>query len=277
MNFSKIAIEIRLKIYSELLVHSGPIDFVADFGPLSPPLFRGQKDGLCPAILRLSRMIHCEASPLLYSNCFRFPEVFTTSSAPTSAHIGPFLDQIGSHARLIRHICIPFPTFDYPQPARVILHEAHIKNIELIRVTCTGIQTLELSIPPEHCNYALNHSAIAVEALDLLDTRLKSILSLEEIIVNLQVYPQQDSSDDLTKTMHGYGWTVKVTELPKKVWISNDDRVKFSSEEECNAYNDEQFRAEEEKDEIESWQEEYSRRRRDPYRKNDSDYDWRSV
>ena len=271
MNFSKIAIEIRLQIYSELLVHPGPIDFLADFGPLSPPLFRGQKYGLCPAILRVSRMIHREASPLLYSNCFRFPEVFTTPSAPTSAHIGPFLDQIGSHARLIRHICIPFPAFDYPQPARAVLHEAHIENIELVRVNCTSIQTLELSIPPEHCNYALNHSAIAVEALDLLDARLKTIPSLKEILVNLKVYPQEDSSDDSTKTMHGYGWTVKVTELPKKVWISNDDRVGFDNQEDCNAYNDEQFRREEERNE--SWLEESSRRGRDPYWRNDSDFD----
>ena len=179
MNFSNIAIEIRLRIYSELLVNSGPIDFIADYGPPSPPLFRRQRDGLYPAVLCVSRMRHREASPVLYSsNCFRFPEVFTTLSALTSAHIGPFLNQIGSHARLIRHICIPFPTFDYPQPARAILHEAHIENLGIIRDTYAGIQTLELLVPPEHCNYALSHDAIAAEALNLLDIRFKSIPSL---------------------------------------------------------------------------------------------------
>ncbi|SRR6266536_1860572 len=275
MNLSGIATEIRLRIFSELLVLSEPIDFVADYGPPSPPLFRRQRDGLCPAVLRVSRMMHREASPLLYSNNrFRFPEVFTsTPSAPTSAHIGPFLDQIGSHARLIRYICIPFPTFDYPQPARAILHEAHIKNLELIRDTCAGIQTLELLVPPEHYNYALSHSTIAAEALNLLDTRLKSIPPLKEIIVNFKVYPEGDPSDDLTKKIHDYGWTVKVTELPKKVWISYDDRVEFDNEEDCDAYNNEQFRREEEEKEKELWLEEYYRRRRDPYWKNDSDYD----
>ena len=76
--------------------------------------------------------------------------------------------------------------------------------------------------------------------------------------------------------MHGYGWTVKVAKLPKKVWISNDDRVEFDNEEDCNAYNNnEQFRREEEEEKKENqlWLEEYSRRRRDPYWKNDSDYD----
>jgi len=131
-------------------------------------------------------------------------------------------------------------------------------------------------VPPEHCNYALSDSAIAAEALDLLDTRFKNIPSLEEIIVNFEVYPQQDPSDDLMKKMHDYGGTVKATKLPKKVWISNDDRVEFDNEEDCNAYNNEQFRREEkeeEEKEKELWLEEYYRRRHDPYWKNDSDYD----
>ncbi len=278
MNFSGIATEIRLKIFSELLVLSEPIDFVAPYGPPSPTLFRRQRDGLCPAVLRVSRMIHREASPLLYSNNrFRFLEVFTsTLSAPSSAHIRPFLKQIGSHARLIRYICIPFPTIDYPQPARAILHEVHIKNLELIRDTCAGIQTLELLVPPEQYNYALSGSTIAAEALNLLDTRLRSIPPLKEIIVNFKVYPEGDPSDDLTKKIHDYGWTVKVTKLPKKVWISNDDRVEFDNEEDCNAYDNEQFREEQEREEEkekELWLEEYYRRRRDPYWKNDSDYD----
>ena len=66
------------------------------------------------------------------------------------------------------------------------------------------------------------------------------------------MYPERDSSDDLTKTIHGYGWTVKVTELPKKVWISNDDRVEFDNEDDCNVYNNEQFRREVEEEEKEN-------------------------
>lgn len=129
MNFFNIAREIKLRIYSELLVNSGPIDFIADYGPPSPPLFRRQRHGLYPAVLCVSKEIHREASPVLYSsNCFRFPEVFSTLSEPTRAHIGPFLDRIGSNAKLLHHICMPFPTFDYPRPARAILHEAHIKE-----------------------------------------------------------------------------------------------------------------------------------------------------
>jgi hypothetical protein len=40
INFFGFPTEIRLKIYSELLVDSEPIVFIADYGPSSPPLFR---------------------------------------------------------------------------------------------------------------------------------------------------------------------------------------------------------------------------------------------
>jgi hypothetical protein len=78
------------------------------------------------------------------------------------------------------------------------------------------------------------------------------------------------------KKMRECGWTVQITKLPKKVWISDDDRVEFDNEEDCNAYNREQLRLDwqrEQEQEDEWWTEEYYRRRRDPYWKNDSDYD----
>jgi hypothetical protein len=111
---------------------------------------------------------------------------------PTGAHVAPFLIQIGFQARLIRRIFIPFPTFDYPVPDRARLHEVHIENLELIGKTCTNIETLELLIPPEHCNYAVGHWATAAEALNVLDKRLKAIHSPKEIIINFEENPECD-------------------------------------------------------------------------------------
>jgi hypothetical protein len=68
MNFFGFHTEIRLKIYSELLVHSESIVFVADYGPPSPPLFWSKRDSLCPALLRVNKKVYSEASSLLYSN-----------------------------------------------------------------------------------------------------------------------------------------------------------------------------------------------------------------
>ncbi|RDW72894.1 hypothetical protein BP6252_06801 [Coleophoma cylindrospora] len=256
MSLSDIPIEIRLRIFSELLVLSEPIEFVAKYGPLSPPLFRRRRDGLYPAILRVSRMMHLEASPLLYSmNRFHFPAVCTsTPFGPTSAHISPFLHQIGSRASLIHYICIPFFTFHYPRPAKAMLPEAHARNLQLIQDTCIHIQTLEMLSPPEpyNYNYALGPFPIATEALDLLNTRLKSILSLKDIIAHFQVYPEGDERDhmmrkmedamyDLMKKMSNYGWAVKVTKLPEKPFIPCDDIGPFADEEDSNAYDEIQF------------------------------------
>jgi hypothetical protein len=272
MNFFNLPTEIRLEIYSELLVLSEPIVFVADHGPSSPPLFRAERDGLSPALLRTNRRVHHEASPLLYSNNrFQFPEISTYS-----VHIAPFLNQIGSQTSYIRHICIPFPIFDYPKIGEAWLNMAHIKNLELIRDACTNIRILELLISPCYTNYELIQSRIAAAGMDLFDTHLKTIPSLKEIIVDFEVYPEDDPGDDLTEKMHGYGWTVSVTRLPKKRWISMDDRVEFDNEEDCLAYDNEQFLIEErirQREADEQWVEEYYRRRHDPYWKNDSDYD----
>ena len=70
-----------------------------------------------------------------------------------------------------------------------------ILNLELIRDTCRSITTLELllTFPLECANYALDDSPIAVEALDLFDTRFKAIPSLKEVIANVHVYGQEGS------------------------------------------------------------------------------------
>lgn len=76
--------------------------------------------------------------------------------------------------------------------------------------------------------------------------------------------------------MRDRGWTGEVTNLLKKVWISDDSRVEFDNEDDFHTYNDEMLlfdlrREQEEEDEW--WTEEYYRRSRDPYLKNDSDHD----
>jgi hypothetical protein len=98
-------------------------------------------------------------------------------------------------------------------------------------------------------------------------------------IINFQVYDAEDRSDYRIKNrikMRDRGWTFQVTKLPKKVLISDDDRVEFDNEEDCNAYNVEMLLFDlqrEQEEEDKQWTEEYYRRRHDPYWKNHSDYD----
>lgn len=176
----------------------------------------------------------------------------------------------------MRHICIPFPAFEYSQRTETVLHRAHIENAGLLRDICTGVKTLELLVPPEHDNYVLNDPVIETEAWDAMDAHFRTIPSLRDIIVHFQVYPLEDLSDDVKQEIHKYGWIIKVTKLPAKVWISIDDRVAFDNEDDCNTYNEEQLRLEWEAEQAEEetmWLQEYYQRRNDPYWKNDLDYD----
>jgi hypothetical protein len=60
----------------------------------------------------------------------------------------------------------------------------------------------------------------------LLDARFKAILSLKEIIANFRVYSEEDVSDDRMK-MRDREWTVEITRLPKKTWISENEQFEF--------------------------------------------------
>jgi hypothetical protein len=68
INFFGFPTEIWLKIYLKLLVYIKPIIFIADSGPLLPPLFQFKKDGLYLIFLRFNKRAHSKASPLFYSN-----------------------------------------------------------------------------------------------------------------------------------------------------------------------------------------------------------------
>ena len=115
--------------------------------------------------------------------------------------------------------------------------------------------------------------SIAAKALHILDTHFKNIPSLREIVINFKVYPEEGPSDDLTTKIHNYGWTIKVTEIPKRTYIFADEQVQFDNYEDCQVYDQEQLLISErrrQRVEREEWLEEYQRRRDDPYwkRKN---------
>lgn len=248
MGFLDLPVEIRLRIYTYILILAEPIIFVADYGPSSPPLFRYRRDGLCPALLRVNRKIYHEAVPLLYSqNRFQFPDVLTlTPPATDFAYFSPFLRQVGSQANLIKHIRMNFPDINCYRARFKSLHEAHVNGLELIRDTCTHLRTLELSLNIRAG--PLEYSPEVAEALGALDKIFQDIISLKEIIVNLEVYSDVDLSDSLLKSMCEYGWLLKVTqrEFQEAVWICDEHGIELRSEEAYIAYMDRIWHVEEE-------------------------------
>ena len=270
MSFFSIPVDIRLQIYEELLTASEPINFRAFEDPSWPPLTLAGRYGLCPALLRMNKQVQHEATPILYSaNCFRFSELEPVLRLKTeSAAISWVFGQIGrDNAAFIRHICIAFPAFDDYSLGNATIQEDSMKTLELIRQNCTGIATLETSLFDtfrlEFADLTIDPSPIATEVLDVVAAQFKTISWLQEVIVH--VYDQDGPSNDLREKMLNHGWKIKVTD-PGEL-MSRLEEDEFDHEDYIEMIR------EQEAEEEQKWIEEYDRRRRDPYWKNDSDFD----
>jgi hypothetical protein len=105
--------------------------------------------------------------------------------------------------------------------------------VELIRDTCSRITTLEQWAPPDCAGWAFNESPTAAETLDLLESR-RAIPSLDEIVVNLQIYTEADLTENRMKKIRDCEWPVKIMKLRKKFWISMNEPFVFEIEEFCS-------------------------------------------
>ena len=182
MNFFKLPAEIRLQIYEKLLVSPDPIQF---YHPSFPPDLSGYQG--CPALLRASKRVHREASPVLYSynrfefNCIHPSELCIRTIPTKSAALASFFGQIGhQNASFLRRIWI---NSDCPSVDNVQLQEENLKMLELIRENCTTVAILEISLH-DFWSYDANGSRTIKQAvLESLDARFKAISSLKEVIV----------------------------------------------------------------------------------------------
>ncbi|OAA33091.1 hypothetical protein AAL_00556 [Moelleriella libera RCEF 2490] len=286
MLFLDLPIEIRLHIYSDLLVQDDAVEFGADLGPRDPRLMRYRVDNrsLCPAVLRVNKLVNSEATPILYSaNRFRFPDAYTSFGDSLVPYIVPFLQQVGRNASLLQHICIKFPAFCYQSWEKPVLRKELIHVFQGIRDACLGLKTIEISSKPAaEDSPSLEDVDLVAEMLRVLDDdggfrlmpSLESILIMRgEYVIDGEVLALRES---LMQRMPSPKWSIELIEIPPRRWISADDRVAFDNCEDCYAYDEELSRLEwerEERREQEQWEEELRNRRNDPFWKNDSDYD----
>ena len=216
MDFFNLPAEIRLQIYEELLVLSEPIIFNS-----YRPFRMQQRYGLCPALLRTSKGVHREASPMLYSsNRFEFTEPIPSQKLYNeyAAALTSFLSQTGDqNASFIRHLNIGFPAFENDhRPGStgptLRLKENTIKALELIRDKCTSITRLDTSLQDEDDLWLFESykaDSVVEAAFASLDARFKEISSLKEI--NVHIISYDNPSNGLMKKMRDCGWTVNVT------------------------------------------------------------------
>ena len=276
MHLLDLPLDIRLRIYSELLVQDSPVEF--------SEVPHG-KQCFSPALLRVNKSVNREAIPLLYSNnCFRFSHEYISYNPYKSdvADLAPFLRQIGANASLLRHICINFPNFFRPQKSRsVVLSKGHVQVLQLIRETCRGLRTVEILCHVSNSILSLCDVDLAAEMLLALHHGgFKAMPWLKKIVVVCEEFDidQEDMAfrESLMQRMPSCIWSMELKKLPPRTWISDDDMVEFDNYEDCYRYNDELYRRQmerEEQEEQKQWEEEYYRGRNDPWWKNDSNFD----
>ena len=201
-NFLSLPGELRNDIFQQLLVNSKPI------GTMSHVAI---KRLLNPALLRANRAVQWEASSLLYGeNCFDL-------ASCNAQRLGSFLDRIGRiNASRIRHVNIPFPDMPDLYKGTVALEAGCARLLARIRSDCTGLSTLKMPLYSggNDMLFLLNSCdapQTVDEALILVDTHLRAITSLREIIV--EAYEHLPNAA-IRKKMESYGWRVELKEFP---------------------------------------------------------------
>jgi len=202
LNFLGLPRELRDQIYELVLLHEEPIDPWAGF-------FSRQK--LTPGLFRVNKAIHNETISLFYTwNSFDF-----TTGHPEN--ITSFLEQIGqSNADFIRHIYVDFPKL-FLENDCIALDEDSISTLATLQSNCEYLRTLTL---PQVCSTSLaplntDPQAVGIiaatdpetitEAVELVNTHIRSISSLQDIIIELY---EDSPSDHIRGEMERLGWKI---------------------------------------------------------------------
>ncbi|CAG9986424.1 unnamed protein product [Clonostachys byssicola] len=222
--FLTAPVEIRFRIYYEVLVKDAPINFGFERCHLDAPLLR-KPAGLSSALLRVNKTVHREATRILYAEnlfqfpdayCFRQPEgdCFTFYSAVP--YLTPFLQQIGVNARFLRHISFNFPkSFASRRPP--VLQAAFIRVLELLKETCTDLRTVEIKSETPNGLLPLENIEQAGQMLQTLhDGGLKDIPSLEKVILVHPDHPKQEQVSASCEALRQYAPSIKWTVQRKK-------------------------------------------------------------
>ncbi|TRX88805.1 hypothetical protein FHL15_010264 [Xylaria flabelliformis] len=216
LSFLHLPSELRNEIYHLVLRYQDPID------PWVRGEFRRILQELTPGLLRANKAIHREASSLFYGT-----NRFNLSNAMPE-NVASFLDEIGSdNAGYIRHVLIRFPELPMLTAGDATLSEKSVSFLAVIQSRCTNLTTLKTSLDMTYHRelglidpYELGELEVVAEALQLVDTHFRAILSLQEII--LEVY-ERDATDPIKRIVKNHGWTISEIEEDEDWYMAYRD------------------------------------------------------
>jgi hypothetical protein len=206
VNFLDLPEGIRNDVYKRVLILPHPL-YLFQEPNFRVETFAPERPSRWLALLYTNRQIYYEASVALYgTNHFHLVDI-------TQQQFGllqSFLDCIGPvNAASLSHLCINFPVAESidGQPGKVKLRDDSLQSLKLLRDKCTNLLTLETLVHYKNDSVFRKTDSVLQEALLAIDAQLKTIPSLERIIVRVVVrdgVPTTSAKD----VMQGLGWMV---------------------------------------------------------------------
>ncbi|KAK4217282.1 hypothetical protein QBC37DRAFT_370237 [Rhypophila decipiens] len=184
--FLSLPSEIRNMIYELVVVC--PVNIL--------PKLPGYNYELTPALLRTNKVIHAEASSLLYGqNCFEF---IPSEYKHDVTEIVSFFDQIGTkNAGHIRRILIDFPELSHLDPDNVTIRDSSSDILATLQNRCPNLSSIRTTLSTT--DYMERFFAYdlkeAIAALKMVNHRFRAILSSSRQEIFVQVFEKGPSDD----------------------------------------------------------------------------------
>ncbi|KAI1845893.1 hypothetical protein JX266_007980 [Neoarthrinium moseri] len=211
-NLLSIPREIRHDLYQRLLVARQPLFlFLDNRDPRSVEMFAPGKPFQALAIICTNRQIHAEAAAVLYGlNHF----IFLDNARHQVELIRSFLGLIGRrNAGLLGYLSINFPVVEVAGDleGNFVLREDSLATLMLLKDRCTQLKQLETHVHHDTSAETFRSGCSGAHhirrALSQIDSQLKQLSSLSEVIVTFYTEPPSLLMEEL---MREFGWTVRL-------------------------------------------------------------------
>jgi hypothetical protein len=206
INILHLPDRVRHQIYELVLNVLHPLYLYQDSSS-SVQTFAPDKPKHWTALLYTNRQIHIEASAALY-RVNRFELVDMTK--PQVGALRCFLDRIGpSNATSLSHLCISLPSVvsNDEEPGKVQLRDDSKQILKLIQDKCTSLTTLETTVHYRNSALFTQTDKSLLLALSYVDLQLRTIRSLEKIIVRVETHSDVPTPA-AKEMMHRLGWVL---------------------------------------------------------------------
>jgi len=197
---------VREKIYEKVLVVLHPVYLFQEPGS-SVDAFAPDKPPRWLALLHTNRQISVEAGAVLYRvNHFELVDI----TRPQIGVLRSFLDCIGSvNAASLSYLCISFPLVESidEEPGKLRLKEDSLQCLKVLQEKCTNLSTLETVVHFRNSGFFTRKEQFLREAFTQIDGHLKTIHSLQRIIVRIDTQSGVPTSA-VKDMMQQLGWLV---------------------------------------------------------------------